>query len=100
MPEKGLDMRRFTWEQGSRIGMTWVVAMFLKDFVEMCYNAGDGSEVEDVKHQGWTLAFKSDPSPRIQVRTTEPKTYGAVRDALLSLGYEVRDKKDHLVIIL
>lgn len=99
--EKGLDMSRLNYEQASRIGMTYALGMFLRDFGKVGYEgARQGSEDVELDEQGWNIVLRQKPSPRIQVRTIESKMYAVVRDALLSLGYEVRDKQNHLVIIL
>jgi len=99
--EKGLDMSKLNYEQATRIGTTFALGMFLADFGKVGYEgARQGGQDVELDEQGWNIVLRQQPTPRIQIRTIESKMYAVVRDALLSIGYEVRDKKDHLVIIL
>ena len=99
MSEAALDQRTLTFEQSTRLGATWVVAEFLQDFVNLAATMGDCKSHEVVR-AGWTLSWRAEPTKRIQVRTVEPKSYELVKTTLVALGYEVRDKGDHLVVIL
>lgn len=94
-------MRTISAEQGIRLGWTFVAAKLIEQFVDTIYTYGSGSmPVADVEHQGWTLSWRLQPTPRIQVRTFDPKLLGLVRDMLRALTYEVRDKGDHLVVLI
>ena len=101
VPKQVLDMRTLGHEQAMRVGETFVVAKLLESLAGLVYAYGSGSEpTADVEHQGWTLSWRREPTPRVQVRTFDPKLQGLVREALQALTYEVRDKDDHLVVIL
>ena len=96
----GSDQRNLTFDQSSKAGATYVTGQFLKEFGAMIYEVGRRGEAIDYEHQGWTMLWRQEPTPRIQIRRLEPKFHQLVKAALTALGYEVRDKDDHLVVIL
>jgi len=101
MSQQVLDMRALTTEQALRLGRTFAAAKFIEDFVKTIYAYSDGNEsTADIEFQGWTLGWRLNPTPRIQVRTVEAQFYELVKAALIALGYDVRNKGDHLVVIL
>src|SRR5690606_20953071 len=99
MAEQALDQRSLTFEQSARLGEVWVIGEFLRDFTALALTASR-RKTDETAHAGWTLSWRAEPTPRIQVRTIESKCYELVKTVLTALGYEVRDKGDHLVVIL
>ncbi|PLS80896.1 hypothetical protein CYG49_04000 [Candidatus Saccharibacteria bacterium] len=96
----GMDQRNVTYEQSARAGMAIAMAGLLTDLGEMIYEAGDAGTTSDRKCEHWSLEWRSEPSERIQVRITEPKSHQTAAALIRALGYEVRDKNDHLVVIV
>lgn len=100
MAKQALDQRGLTFEQSRRLGETWVIGEFLTDFMALATRAMNHQADNEAVHAGWTLSWRVEPTPRIQVRTVESKCSELVKATLQALGYQVRDKGDHLVVIL
>lgn len=69
-------MRKLGYEQAMRMGETFVVAELLRDFAGLLYAHASGQQMDvtEVAHQGWTLLWQLEPTPRIQVRTVGPSS--------------------------
>ena len=95
------DTGLVTQEQAMKAAELLAVAKLAQDIVRIIHSqSGTSFPIQVMDHQGWKVEWRSEPTPRIQVRTIVPKLLYAVRDVLEALGYEVRDKGDHLVVIL
>jgi hypothetical protein len=97
---KIVDMRNATFEQANRAAIAFVTAKLVESVVGVIYRAGAGEKTVEVDEQGWQLGLRCEPSLRVMIRGCEEKLQDAARNVLRALGYEVRDKGDHLVVLI
>lgn len=98
-----LDQRQVSYEQSRRAAITLVTAKFLENLADVVYRFGAGATKCELTgpNGAWQLGLRTQrQTPRVMVRIKEPLLYDAVRSALRALGYEVRDKDDHLVVMI
>ncbi|HEU0266196.1 MAG TPA: hypothetical protein VFQ70_01045 [Candidatus Saccharimonadaceae bacterium] len=98
-----IDLTHVTTEVAMRTGKTVAVANLLMDFCRLVYGSTltpDAESIEDVATEAWTIEWRSRPSARVQIRTKAAALLPLVYRVLVALGYEVRNKGDHLVVLL
>jgi len=95
-----LDLRQLTFESANRAATAFVTAKLVESIVDVIFRAGRGEQTVEVDEPGWQLGFRVKPSLRIMVRVMDEKLHKAACDTLRALGYEVRDKDDHLVVLI
>lgn len=86
---------------GRRVAEAEITAYFLADMAKvMRESAQAGAPDGELSKDGWTIAYRRQPSPRVQIRAVSPRLYELICKTLGALGYEVRIKGDHVVAVL
>jgi hypothetical protein len=98
-PEKITDLRPMTFEQASVVGATYVVGHLITDISGAFYGA-TRNQITKIVSDGWTITMRQDPDVRASVSIVEPKLHALAVTALVALGWRVRDKQDHIVVLL
>lgn len=91
-----------TYEQAAKVATTTAACLIVQDAMSMLYAVTrmDSDKVAPVHHTGWKIELRCRPTLRLQIRIGEPKLHATVHGMLVAVGWVVRDKGDHLVVIV
>jgi len=95
-----LDMRNMSFESANRTAVAFVTAKLIESLADVIYRVARCEQVVEVNEPGWQLSLRLEPSLRVMVRIGDEKLHKAACNALRALEFQVRDKGDHLVVII